>query len=128
MTFYVKGANAERELIRMFFNAGFSVARVAGSGSSSLPCPDLIALSKNKKFAFECKAWKNNYLHIDLIQFSETLKWSQNAGLDFLVAWKIPRKGWLFLKPNAFRKTKKFYAIKLSEALKKSLSFDKLVK
>ena len=64
MARYNKGASAERELIKMFFNAGFSVARVAGSGSSSLPCPDMIALSKKKKMAFECKAWKANYLNL----------------------------------------------------------------
>ena len=45
----VKGSNAERELILDLFNKGWAVSRVAGSGCSTLPTPDIIAL-KNKNY------------------------------------------------------------------------------
>ena len=41
-----KGINAERELIRLFEDTNkWSACRVAGSGSSRYPSPDIIAAS-----------------------------------------------------------------------------------
>jgi len=124
---YRKGANAERELIQMLYKKGFSVVRVAGSGATSLPCPDCVALSKKKKMAFECKAWSGNYLHLPVSQMDELAQWSNTAGIDFFVAWKIPREGWVFLGKNAFHKSDKNYSINKKGAKKHGLVFSVLV-
>ena len=121
MARYRKGANAERELIHKLFKMGFSVARVAGSGSTSLPSPDIIALNKTKILAIECKAWSQAYLNIPLKQMAELRSWSTNAGADFYIAWKIPHKGWFFLPAEIFKRTKKAYTISMKKALKQSL-------
>jgi len=124
---YNKGATAERELIHRLYNNGFSVARVAGSGSSTLPCPDLLAFNSKKKFAFECKAHNSKYLNISHEQIDSMQDWANNAKIDFFVGWKIPRKGWLFLKKPNFKKNKKNYSISLTDAKKKGLSFNVLI-
>lgn len=118
MAYYNKGANAERELIHKLYNMGFSVARVAGSGCTSLPSPDVVALSPNKKLAIECKAWARPYLHIEKQQMHELEDWAQKAGVDLYVAWKVPHKGWIFLPKNLFSETQKAYTISLKDATK----------
>ena len=118
MSRYRKGANAERELIHLLFDKGFSVIRTAGSGGTALPAPDLIALKPEKKLAFECKAWASKNLTIPAQQMEELLKWCKRAGIDAIIAWKFPRKGWYFLKPKAFHKTPKAYAISKKDAEK----------
>lgn len=121
MTRYQKGANAERELIQQLFSKGFSVARMAGSGKTSLPSPDIIALNKSKKLGFECKAWKGNYLSLPAQQMKELVFWGKNADVEMFVAWKIPNKGWLFLKPEFFNSSEKHYSISKEKAFKKAM-------
>ena len=121
MTHYNKGANAERELIKELHSAGFAVTRVAGSGVNPLPCPDVIALKQGKIFAFECKAWKGQYLAIPHENMDEEKEWAQIAGAEFFIAWKIPREGWLFVKADHFHKTDKNYMLSLHEAKKQTV-------
>ncbi len=120
MARYNKGANAERELLKLVYESGFGCVRIAGSGATILPSPDIVALSPEKRISFECKAWKANYLNISLLQMSELIKWGEISGTDVFVAWKIPKKGWLFLRPEHFEKKGKSYAISLKNAFKKS--------
>jgi len=124
---YRKGANAERELIQMLYGKGFAVVRVAGSGATSLPCPDCLALSRKKKMAFECKAWSGNYLHIPVEQMDELANWANTAGIEFFVAWKISREGWIFLRKNAFHKSNKHYSISKKKAKSSGFLFSVLV-
>ncbi|MBI2598206.1 MAG: Holliday junction resolvase [Candidatus Diapherotrites archaeon] len=116
MTKYEKGANAERELLKTLWALGFSVVRTAGSGKTSLPSPDIVALNRSKKLAFECKAWNANYLNIPVGQMEEQLEWCERAGAEMIVAWKVLRQGFLFLRPADFVKTGKSYAITLKKA------------
>ncbi len=124
MTRYAKGANAERELIHELFDRGFSVVRVAGSGKTALPAPDIIALSRNKKLAFECKAWGSNSVSIPLQQMRELVSWCERAGVEAFVAWKFPREGWFFLKPEHFTKTAHAYNCTKHNALKQKLDLN----
>ena len=127
MAHYRKGADAERELIQVLFKKGFSVVRVAGSGATSLPCPDCLALSKKKRMAFECKAWSAEYLNLAKSQMEELVEWAENAGTELYIAWKIPRMGWRFINPRDFRKTAKNYSIALKEALRKGVTLPVLL-
>ncbi|MDD3159438.1 MAG: Holliday junction resolvase Hjc [Candidatus ainarchaeum sp.] len=113
-----KGANAERELIKLLDKIGYAVLRVAGSGVNPLPCPDVVALKNGKIIAFECKARKGNYLAIEIEQMQEEINWAKKAGAIFLIAWKVPFKGWILLKPQDFVLRNKNYMIKLDEANK----------
>lgn len=124
MARYSKGANAERELIRELWNKGFAVTRTAGSGSTPLPAPDLVALGKEKKLAFECKAWKSSYLSLDIAQMEEQLEWCERADAELYIAWKIPHEGWLFLHPKHFNKTPKFYYISRKNANKNAVKLE----
>jgi Holliday junction resolvase len=117
MVHYRKGANAERELIHLLFKRGMAVLRVAGSGKTSLPSPDVIAMKPGLQLAIECKAWSKSYLSIANAQMDELHKWSEMAGAELYIAWKIPRKGWRFLKPSQFSRGSKGYNISVKKAL-----------
>ncbi|MCX6803334.1 MAG: Holliday junction resolvase Hjc [Candidatus Diapherotrites archaeon] len=118
MAHYNKGANAERELIKVLFDKGFAVLRVAGSGVSPLPSPDVVALKNSRILAFECKAWKGNYLAIPVVTFNDEVNWARVAGAEFFVGWKVPHEGWFFLRAEHFRNAGKNFMVSLEEARK----------
>ncbi|MGI6589142.1 MAG: Holliday junction resolvase Hjc [Candidatus Iainarchaeum sp.] len=128
MARYNKGANAERELIHSFSKVGFAVLRVAGSGVSPLPSPDVVAIKGGRILAIECKAWKGEYLAIPRTTMLDEVNWAKVAGAEFFVGWKVPREGWLFVRFNDFHDAGKNFMISLKEARVKSVSFDDLVK
>ncbi len=127
MVYHSKGANAERELMHLFFNAGCSVVRIAGSGTSPLPAPDIIALKKGRIIAVECKARKAKNLAITVQQMQELVGWSKKAGAKPFVGWRIPRKGWLFLRPKQLHNTGKFFLISLKDAMQKGKSLKEVI-
>ncbi len=118
MAHYNKGANAERELIHTLHERGFAVLRVAGSGVSPLPSPDVVALKSGRIIAIECKAWKGNYLAIPLETFNDEVNWAKVAGAEFFVGWKVPHEGWFFIKSENFRNAGKNFMVSLEEARK----------
>ncbi len=127
MSRYAKGANAERELIKMLFDKGFAVARVAGSGVSPLPCPDIVALKPGKVLGIECKAWDSAYLSIPIEQIEGLLKWAGASGGEVFVGWKQSRKGWFFIDPGNFNRSKKFYIISQKNSVSKGVSLEVLL-
>ncbi|MEI7961738.1 MAG: Holliday junction resolvase Hjc [archaeon] len=127
MAHYNKGANAERELIKTLFDLGFAVLRVAGSGVSPLPSPDVVALKSGRVIAIECKAWKGAHLAIPVVTMSDEINWAKTAGAEFFIGWKIPREGWLFVRAEHFHNAGKNFMISLKEAREKSISLDSLV-
>lgn len=124
---YNKGANAERELAAILYANGFAVIRAAGSGVTKMPCPDVIALSVKKKLAFECKAWKSNYLNISIEQFRDLLEWKKKSSSELYFAWKVPNKGWFFLTPLLFKQNPKGFAVSRKKALLKALDLNVVI-
>jgi len=117
MAHYAKGANAERELIHTLSDKGFAVLRVAGSGVSPLPSPDVVALKAGRIIAFECKAWKGKYLAIPVVTFNDEVNWAKTAGAEFFIGWKVPHKGWFFVKEEHFNNAGKNFMITLEIAM-----------
>ena len=112
---YRKGSRAERELIHFFYEKGFSVIRAAGSGVSSLS-PDLLVFRKGKQYAFESKAWENNYLHIKKDQFECLKQWEENTGITSFIAWRRNREPWYFIPLSVFAEQNKSYSINWEKA------------
>jgi len=123
MTRYQKGAGAERELIHVFSDAGYSVIRAAGSGVSQTSPPDILVLKHGRQFALECKAWNSRRIAIPHDKFQALKNWEENTGITTMMAWKIPYKGWRFIYLQQLKENDKSFSITLSkaEALGKSL-------
>ncbi|VVB99401.1 Holliday junction resolvase Hjc [uncultured archaeon] len=126
MAHYNKGANAERELLKLVWDKGFVVARTAGSGKNPLPMPDLIVMGKGRSIIIEAKAWRANNLTIIGEKMGELFKWRDVAGAEVYIAWKYPNKGWFFIRPETFRKAKN-YSISIAEAQRHGLLLDVLL-
>ena len=99
-----KGTLYERQLKKMLEGKGFFVTRASGSGSDGVS-PDLIALSMTKKFALECKAWKNN-LFLEKDKIALYTQWEQRTGMPVYIAWKFPHKEWRFFPLGVLKETK----------------------
>jgi len=118
-----KGANAERELLKMFSENSWQAARVAGSGlADETPC-DLIAGKARRKYCIECKTSKSKKRYIDKKQIEEFLIFSDIFGMKPLIAVRFNREGWFFLPPKHLEKTEGGLAISLKDAKKKGRRF-----
>lgn len=113
MSRYNKGVRGERELIRIFSDAGFSVIRAAGSGVSSTSPPDILVLRNDSRFALECKAWNRNRIAIEHDKYAALKGWQDNTGIATMIAWKIPYRGWKFVPIDEFERNPASYSITL---------------
>ena len=122
-----KGSRTERELVHLFFDNNFAPLRIAGSGSTPLPAPDLVVGGFGKVFAIECKSGKTTR-YIKKEQMEELLLFSTRFGAQPLIGGRFDREGWFFLKPEQLDVTKSgFYSLSLEDAKEKGLSFGKLI-
>jgi Holliday junction resolvase len=128
MTGKDKGTNAERELIHMFWSKGWAAVRVAGSGSSHYPSPDVLAGNNLRKLAIECKAVGSTSRYISIEQIDDLVKFSQIFGAEPWVGLRFDREEWLFIGIEDLEKTKNSYAANLGAAKRKGLLFEELVK
>jgi Holliday junction resolvase len=95
-----KGSRAERELLDLFTDNGWSAARVAGSGTNDNTFCDLIAgKSKRKSYTIEAKSSKSPRIYITKKQIEEFVRFSEVMGLTPVVAVRFNREGWLFIDP-----------------------------
>ncbi len=123
-----KGANAERELLKMFSDSTWKAVRVAGSGlADESPC-DLIAGKFHRKYAIECKTCKEKKRYLDKKQIEEFLVFSEIFGLKPLLAVRFNREGWFFINPKDIEKTQSGLAISLKQAKKRGKRFSQLIK
>jgi len=122
-----KGINAERELIHLFWKTNeWSAVRVAGSGSSPFPCPDVLAGNRIRKLASECKTVnaKNKYLtNKDINQLNE---FAAVFGAEPWIGVKF-KSEWFFLSIDDLKRTEKGYAVSKELAKNKGLLFNELV-
>lgn len=84
-----KGANAERDLLHLFWRNNFAAIRVAGSGRMNYPSPDVLASNGAKVLAIECKATKQEYQYFKKEQIEQLLAFSKLFGAAPLIAIKF---------------------------------------
>ncbi len=104
-----KGTKFERDLKHLLEAKGFYVTRASGSGSDGIS-PDLIALHTTKKFAIECKAWKNS-LFIEKEKMEVMKRWMETTGMQVFIAWKAPREQIRFFPLLAMNETQTGYSL-----------------
>ncbi len=123
-----KGANAERELLHMFYEKGWMAIRAAGSGKLPEPSCDLLVGRGKKKFAIECKTCKTSKRYIDKKQIENFKLFSKIFGLKPFIAVRFSRSGWFFVPPECLEETGKGLAIDLEKAKRKGKTFFEFIK
>lgn len=89
MTFYQKGANFERSMVRVFWGNGFTAIRAAGSGSAPFPIPDIIAVKGNRVIILECKTSAKESFRLDKHDLEKLMLFRERADCEAYVAVKF---------------------------------------
>ncbi len=106
-----KGSRFERDLISELWKEGFAAVRVAGSGVSTYPCPDIVAGNGDVFIAIEVKMRKSLPLYISEDEIRQLKDFSIFFGARPYIALKLPRKKWRFFTIEMLEKTEKSYKI-----------------
>jgi Holliday junction resolvase len=122
-----KGINAERELIHKFWENSWTAIRVAGSGSTKYPSPDIIAANISRKLAIEAKVTKQDKKYFTKQDIDQINVFSKKFGAEAWLAVKFNNQGWFFLPPSEIDKTKEGFVFSLKKAKSKGLSFNELL-
>ena len=123
-----KGINAERELVHLFNEAGWSCIRVAGSGSSKYPSPDILAGNAIRRVAIECKATKESKKYFDNEEVEQLKIFSQRFGAESWIGLKFDRQPWYFIMVEDLENTGACWAMSLENAKRKGVTAEELLK
>ena len=121
-----KGSKSERELIHIFYDAGWAPLRVAGSGSTQLPAADIIAGKDGRVLAVECKSSGKEKIYIDKDQIRELALFAQTFGAEAVVAVRFNREAWRFLTIAQLRDSGHSFVVDKQRALTVGKTFPEL--
>ena len=122
-----KGSAAERELMHMFWGAGWAVTRAAGSGSTQFPNPDLLAGGNGRVLALEVKATKDLKKYFPKSEIRDLDFFANKFGAEPFVVIRFDRKGYYFLKTEDLLCTEASFVASLELCETKGFTFDKLI-
>ena len=129
MAYKQKGANAERDLVHKFWETGNWVAhRIAGSGSSKYPSPDIIASNNLRRLALECKATKKTSVYIPKDEIEALMEFSKMFGAEPWIAVRFARQEWFFLTIEDMKETGNNFSVNIELAKRKGLLFEEMTR
>jgi len=123
-----KGMDAERDLIHKFWARSWCAVRVAGSGASKYPSPDIIVGNRIRKIAIECKSINKNKKYLDKEDVEQLKEFCDIFGAEPWFAIKFPKMNWLFLSLEDIEKTENGYVVDYKVAERRGLLIDELIK
>ncbi len=126
MSLKSRGINAERELVHRFWAAGWACIRVAGSGSSKYPSPDLLVGNARRKLAIECKLTSDTSKYFDKKEIADLRTFATTFGAESWVGVKM-EKQWSFLNLEDLKETPAGYVANKDIISLKGLTFEDLI-
>ncbi len=121
-----KGSRTERELVHLLHQNNWASIRIAGSGSSPLPSPDLIAGKAGRVLAIECKSGKGKR-YLDKGQINELKEFSDKFGAEPWIAVRFDGKEWSFLKIDELKKSGNSFSVDINLAKEKGINLQQLL-
>lgn len=123
-----KGSNAERELVKMFWDSGWAAIRVAGSGSSRFPNPDVLAGNRIRRVAVECKTVHDAKKYLSEADISQIKEFSEKFGAEPWIAVRFDSQQWYFMGLEELANTKdKNFVVSLELARHSGLLFSEFI-
>ena len=122
-----KGISAERELIHLFWAAGWAACRVAGSGSIKYPCPDIIAGGKHRRLAVECKSSGDGYQYIEIRTIQKLRDFCERFGAEPWIGVRFDREGWYFVSLDGLESRGQGSSVSLDYAKSRGVLFEELI-
>jgi holliday junction resolvase Hjr len=126
MSFKSKGTDAERELVHLCWKKDIPAIRVAGSGSSRYPSPDIIAGRIDRKVAIECKSVKADSKYIPKEEVENLKIFATKFGCEPWIGVRFAKNDWLFLSLEDLTETKSSFMISKEKAKLKGLLLEEL--
>lgn len=123
----IKGSNVERELISMFWDKDWAAVRVAGSGSTSFPSPDVLASNKERRMAVECKFVNGKKKYFPREEIEQLEFFSKMFGAESWIGVKFSRKSWYFIKTEDLDSTKGMFSASIELCQEKGVVFENLI-
>ncbi|PLW80684.1 Holliday junction resolvase [Candidatus Woesearchaeota archaeon] len=106
-----KGTNAERELIKIFWEHGWACMRSAGSGSTQYPSPDILAGNSIRKIGIECKLSSSPNKYFSKEEIKQLINFCSYFGAEAWIAVKFKNKSWHLFSTEDLVETEKGYAL-----------------
>ena len=123
-----KGTSAERELFHKFWDNNFATIRSAGSGSTKLPSPDLLASNGFKKIAIEIKNINDSKKYFKKKEIEELEKFSEMFGCEPWIGILFEKNQWFFIPTMLLKETENSFKIDLVSCKKIGFEFDEMIK
>jgi|SRR3989338_3491575 len=127
MSLKSKGINAERELVHMFWRKDWACLRIAGSGSSHYPSPDVLVSNRLRRLAIESKITKEQKKYFDKNQVFSLKKFADMFGAEPWLAVKFKGHEWYFIATEDLKETEKGFMVDIAIAKNKGLLFEELI-
>ena len=122
-----KGTKGERDLVKFFNENGWACVRVAGSGSSSFPSPDILAGNGFRRLAIECKVTKDKKKYFSGEEIAQLQSFAANFGSEAWVGVKFPDLQWYFIILEDLEETNKNFVISKEKIAWKGLNLQELL-
>jgi Holliday junction resolvase len=123
-----KGTAAENELLHMFWDNEWVCVRVAGSGSTQFPAPDLLASNGHRKFVMEIKTLSATKKYFTGQEIRDLEFFGLKFGAEAWVGIKFPESQWFFLPTSELEETSGGnYVIDIVSMKRKGFTFEDLI-
>lgn len=124
-----KGTQAENELIHKFWETNNWVCvRVAGSGSTKYPSPDLLASRGDRKIVMEVKTVSAVKKYFTGQEIRDLEYFAQKFGAESWVGIKFQDNQWFFTTTSELNQTaSENYSISLIEMKKTGFNFEEML-
>jgi Holliday junction resolvase len=124
-----RGTEAERELIHKFWDNEWVCVRVAGSGSSRYPSPDVLASNGFKRIVMEVKLVNASKKYFTRQEIRDLDFFATKFGAESWVGVKFEGSQWFFIPTCELDMTKsENYVVDLVRMKRKGFAFEDLVK
>lgn len=122
-----KGTAGERELVKFFNEVGWGCIRIAGSGSSRYPSPDILAGNAIRRLAIECKVTKDKNKYFLPEEVEQLRTFSQNFGAEAWIGIKFSGEPWYFLMLEDLENTGVNFGASIELAKRRGLTKEELL-
>lgn len=124
-----KGTAAENELIHKFWETNSWVCvRVAGSGSTKYPSPDLLASRGDKKIVMEVKVVNGVKKYFTGQEIRDLNYFADKFGAEAWVGVKFQENQWFFITSSELDISKnENYSISLIDMKRKGFLFEEMI-
>lgn len=123
-----KGTAAENELIHKFWDNEWVCVRVAGSGSTQFPSPDLLASRGDKKIVMEVKVVNDTKKYFKSQEILDLNFFAEKFATESWVGVKFEGNQWFFIPTSELEETKSGnFKIDLITMKRQGFTFEEMI-